>query len=457
MKSRREFLKKCCTLGAAGAAAHITRFGLMTANAQTGTPYKGLVCIFMNGGNDSNNMIVPLNTNAALHPATIAAYTAARGAIAIPQANLLPVTGGALPYGLHPALTNIRNLYTAGRAAAILNVGTLVGPMTVAQAKSNTPPFANPRNLYSHSDQTQQWHTANPTAGGGTGWGGRITDAIGLGTPFPVGVSVSGNSSLLTGVQTGGVTIAPGSNFGLTGFGTDAASTARFAAMQQILTFDSGVQLIASSAGVLGKAVTSAVEINRALTGGTPVTTVFPNSGLGQQLRQVANIMKVRAALGMDRQIFFASIGGFDNHSNLLNDQQGLLATIDAAVGAFQAALVELAIEQSVVTFTESEFNRTMNSNGTAGSDHAWGGHHFIIGGPVIGNNVYGTLPNPALGGPSDMGNRGLWLPTLSLDQYGATLASWFGVPDAALTGTPTAVFPNLVNFPVANRKLGFL
>lgn len=457
MKSRREFLKKCCTLGAAGAAAHITRFGLMTANAQTGTPYKALVCIFMGGGNDSNNMIVPLNTNAALHPATTASYAAARGNLALSPASVLPVPGGALQYGLHPALTNIRNLYTSGKAAAILNVGTLVGPMSVAQARSNTPPFPLPRNLYSHSDQTQQWQTANPTVAGGTGWGGRITDAIAVGTPFPAGVSVSGNSGLLTGVQTGGVTIAPGSNFGLNGFGTDTASQARFNAMQQILTFDSGVQLISSSAGVLSKAVTSAIEINKALAGGAPLTTVFPNSGLGQQLAQVAKIMQVRGALGMDRQIFFASIGGFDNHSNLLNDQQGLLATIDAAVGAFQAALVEMAIEQSVVTFTESEFNRTMNSNGTNGSDHAWGGHHFVIGGPVIGNNVYGKLPDPALGGPSDVGNRGLWLPTLSLDQYGATLASWFGVPDAALTGTPTAVFPNLVNFPVASRKLAFL
>lgn len=456
MKSRREFLKRCCTFGACGAAAHLTRFGLMTAQAQTTGTYKALVCIFMNGGNDGNNVIVPMNASATPgNPATYAGYQAARGALAIPQASLLAVNADGVGYGLHPALTNIRNLYQANKAAMIFNVGTLVGPMT--KATLNTSPFPMPRNLYSHSDQTQQWQTANPTVAGGTGWGGRMTDIIAAATPFPAGVSVSGNSGLLTGAQTNGLTIAPGSNFGLNGFGSDAAMQARFAALQQILTFDSGVQLISSGGGVLKRALDSAQAINAALNSGTPLATVFPNSGLGQQLAQVARIMKVRGALGMDRQIFFASIGGFDNHSNLINDQQGLLATIDAAVGAFQLALAELGIEQNVVTFTESEFNRTMNSNGTNGSDHAWGGHHLVIGGSVIGGHGYGTFPNPALGGPDDVGNRGLWLPTTSLDQYAATMASWFGVPDAALTGAAGAVFPNLLNFPVATRKMAFL
>jgi len=455
MKSRREFLKRCCSLGAAGAAAHLTRFGLMTANAQSTTGYKALVCIFMNGGNDANNMILPLNTSSAVHPVTYSQYATARQGIAIQSTAALPVSSNGVPYGLHPQLNNIRNLYNSNKAAMIFNVGTLVGPMTKSQM--NNPPFPLPRNLYSHSDQTQQWQTANPTVAGGTGWGGRMTDIIANATPFPAGVSVSGNSTLLTGAQTGGVTIAPGSNFGLNSFGNTAAMQARFTALQQILTFDSGVQLISASGGVLSKALTSAQEINAALTSGTPLTTVFPNTGLGQQLAQVARIMQVRGALGMDRQIFFASIGGFDTHSNVLNDQAGLLATIDAAVGAFQNALIELNIEQNVITFTESEFNRTMNSNNTNGSDHAWGGHHFVIGGPVKGGLGYGTFPNPTLGGPDDVSNRGLLLPTTSLDQYAATMASWFGVPDASLTGAAGAVFPNLVNFPVASRKMAFI
>jgi uncharacterized protein (DUF1501 family) len=442
MRTRREFLKRCCTVGACGAAAHLTRFGLMTANAQTTSSYKALVCIFMNGGNDANNMIVPVNTG----PYSYANYSQARGSLALAQGVLRPVnTKAGAAYGLHPAFTNIQNLYNAGKAAMIFNVGTLVRPTTKQQAQQGSVTL--PRNLYSHSDQTQQWQTANPTVAGGTGWGGRVTDVIASGTPFPAGVSVSGNSALLTGAQTGGVTIAPGSNFGLSSFGGETAMQARFTALQQILTFDSGVQLISASSGVLRKALDSAQEINAALNGGTPVTTVFPNSGLGQQLRQVAQIMQVRNALGMDRQIFFASIGGFDNHSNLINDQNGLLLTIDAAIGAFQSALGELGIEQNVITFTESEFNRTMNSNGTNGSDHAWGGHHIVVGGGIKGADAYGTFPNPALQGPDDVGNRGLWLPSTSLDQYAATMASWFGVPDAALVGGTAPVFPNLINF----------
>jgi uncharacterized protein (DUF1501 family) len=458
MKSRREFLKRCCAVGATAATAHLTRFGMMTANAQSTSPYKALVCIFMNGGNDANNMVVPLNASStAAHPATYSAYAQARGGLALGQGAVLPIGTPGGSYGLHPALTNIQRLYTQQKAAAIFNVGTLVRPTTKADIQQNLALL--PRNLYSHSDQTQQWQTANPTVAGGSGWGGRMTDVLAATAtpPFPVGVSVSGNSGLLTGQQTGGVTIAPGSNFGLNGFGGEAAMQARYTALQQILTFDSGVQLIAASGGVLKKALDSAQEINRALTSGTPLATVFPNSGLGQQLAQVARIMQVRGALGMDRQIFFASIGGFDNHSNLINDQNGLMQTVDGAIGAFQTALAELGIEQNVITFTESEFNRTMNSNNTAGSDHAWGGHHFVIGGAVRGGATYGIMPDPVLGGPNDVGNRGLWLPTLALDQYAATMASWFGVPDAALTGGASAVFPNLVNFPVGVRKLGFI
>ncbi len=153
------------------------------------------------------------------------------------------------------------------------------------------------------------------------------------------------------------------------------------------------MQLIAASGGVLNNALKSAQEINAALTSGTPLTTVFPNTGLGQQLRQVAQIIQVRNALGMDRQIFFAGIGGFDNHSNLINDQNGLMQQLDGAVGAFQAALGELAVEPNVITFTESEFNRTMNSNGTNGSDHAWGSHHFVIGGPIKGGGSLRHVP----------------------------------------------------------------
>jgi uncharacterized protein (DUF1501 family) len=449
MRTRREFLKRCCTLGACATAAHLTRFGLMSAHAQNASSYKALVCIFLNGGWDANNIVVPLTTTGE---SGYNAYAAARGQLALAQNLLRPVAAnnGATPYGLHPALQNLQALYNSRRAAIVLNVGTLVRPTTKQQYQQGSVPL--PRNLYSHSDQIQQWQTANPTVAGGTGWGGRVTDVLSSAAPFPGGISVSGNAALLVGQATSGITIAPGSNFGLTTFGTTAAMNARVAALQQILTFDSGVQLIAASAGVLSRGIRSAQEINAAISGGTPLATPFPNTTLGNQLRQVAQIIQVRGALGMDRQIFFASLGGWDHHSNLLVEQNNLLTQVDAAIGAFQTALGEMNVEQNVTTFTESEFNRTMNANATAGSDHAWGGHHFVIGGAVRGGEAYGSLPNLALQGPDDVGSRGLWLPSLSLDQYAATLASWFGVPDNALT---PGVFPNLANFAV--RKLAFL
>jgi uncharacterized protein (DUF1501 family) len=448
MRTRREFLKRCCTLGACATAAHLTRFGLMTAHAQNASSYKALVCIFLNGGYDSNNVVVPM---AASGNATYAGYAASRGALALAQNTLLPVAAdnGATPYGLHPALTNLQNLYNLRKAAIVLNVGTLVRPTTKEQYRQGSVPL--PRNLYSHSDQIQQWQTANPTVAGGTGWGGRITDLLAAGN-LPPGISVSGNAALLAGQTTAPLAISPGTTLGLTSFGNTAAMQGRIEGLQKILTFDSGVQLISAAAGVLERGLKGAQEINAAIAGLPPLQTVFPNTTLGTQLRQVAQIIQARNALGMDRQIFFASLGGWDHHSNLLVNQQALLAQVDAALGAFQTALAEINAEQNVVTFTESEFNRTMNANGTAGSDHAWGGHHFVIGGPVKGGEAYGSMPNPALQGPDDVGTRGLWLPSLSLDQYAATLASWFGVSDAALTAS---VFPNLANFPV--KKLSFL
>jgi uncharacterized protein (DUF1501 family) len=443
MPSRREFLKRCCTFGAAGATMHLTRFGLMTANAQSNSTYKALVCIFMFGGNDGNNTIVPLDGR-------YSSYSTIRGGLALGQGVLRGVnTKGAVGYGLHPRFVNLQTLYGQGKAAMIFNVGTLVKPTSKMQYQNGSVPL--PRNLYSHSDQQQQWQTSNPTVAGGTGWGGRVNDVVAPSTPFAPGVSVAGNSALLGGVTAGSVTISPGSNFGLDSFGGQTASNARFAALQNILTFDSGVQLIGSSEGVLSNALKSAQEINNALKSSTPLTTVFPNTGLGQQLAQVAQVIQVRGALGMDRQIFFASIGGFDTHSDLLVTQDPLFQQLDGAIGSFQSALGELGVEPNVVTFTESEFGRTANPSGTSGSDHAWGSHHFVIGAPVKGGDAYGTFPTLQISGPDDVSDRGVWLPSSSLDQYAATMASWFGVPDASLT----TVFPNLGNF--TSQKLGFI
>jgi uncharacterized protein (DUF1501 family) len=430
-RNRREFLKSCCGLGAAGVSAHLTRLGLVSASAQSTSTYKALVCVFFFGGNDSNNMIVPIDSR-------YAAYQAMRTTVAIPQGSLLPA--GSSGYGLHPALTNIQRLYNQQRVAMVFNVGTLFRPTTKAQL--NTNPL--PRNLYSHSDQTQQWQSSDPN-GGSTGWGGRINDLIvnqNTG-PLPPGISVNGGNSLfLSGLNTKGLNYSNVSSFGLRTFGDSTSMNARLASLQRILTFDTGLQMIASANSVVGESIQSAQQVNAALAGAPPLPVAFPNTGLGNQLAQVARLISVRGALGMNRQIFFAGMGGFDNHEDLIARHQGLMAQVDAAFNAFMATMEATGMLNNVTLFTESEFNRTGNANANIGTDHAWGGHHLVMGGAVRGG-VYGTFPTHLLRGPDDAGTRGNWIPTTSLDQYGATLGSWFGVPDADLR----MVFPNLVNF----------
>jgi uncharacterized protein (DUF1501 family) len=438
-RHRREFLKGCCALGAAGVASQLDRLGLVSAYAQAPSNYKALVCVFMFGGNDANNMIVPIDSR-------YTAYQSMRGAVALPSANLLPAdTSG---FGLHPALTNIQRLYTQQHAALVFNVGTLFAPVTKATLNSSNLP----RNLYSHSDQTQQWQSSDPN-GGGTGWGGRINDAItGVNTgALPPGITVNGGNALfLSGPVTRGLNFSNADSFGLETFGDDTASAARVGSLQRLLTFDSGLKLVSAANGVLGDSLRSAQEINAALSSAPALPVAFPNTGLGQQLAQVAQIVAVQASLGMNRQIFFAGIGGFDNHEDLVNKQQDLMATLDEAVNAFFATLEQRGVMDQVTLFTESEFNRTGNANANIGTDHAWGSHHIVLGGGVHGG-TYGTFPTHQLGGPDDAGDRGNWIPTTSLDQYAATLGGWFDVPDEGLR----TIFPNLANF--TPQRLGFI
>jgi uncharacterized protein (DUF1501 family) len=439
-RTRRDFLRNCCVLGAAGAFTQMEQFGLVTARAQDAPDYKALVCIFMFGGNDSNNMIVPIDSR-------YSAYQTMRGSVALAPGTLLPA--GASGFAFHPALTHIQRLYGQNAAAAVFNVGTLVQPTT----RATLDDIALPRNLYSHSDQTQQWQSSDPN-GGGTGWGGRVNDKIApLNTGgLPPGITVNGGNALfLSGLDTRGVNFSNASTFGLTGFGSESAMVQRVDSLQRLLTFDTGLKLVSAANGVLTESFRSAEEINAALAGAQPLPVVFPNSGLGQQLAQVAQIMSVRGALGMNRQIFFAGIGGFDNHEDLLNKHQDLMTDLDEAVNAFFSTLDAYGLTNQVTLFTESEFNRTGNANANLGTDHAWGGHHLVIGGAVHGGTTYGSFPTHQLSGPDDAGDRGNWIPTTSLDQYAATFGGWFGVSDADLDG----IFPNLRNF--STRRLGFL
>jgi uncharacterized protein (DUF1501 family) len=439
-KNRREFLRSCCLLSAAGAASQMARFGAVTAHAQAAADYKALVCVFFFGGNDSNNMIVPIDSR-------YAAYQTMRGPVALATNVLLPA--GASGFALHPSLVNTQRLFNQGQAAMVFNVGTLVRPTTRSTLNSGSLP----RNLYSHSDQTQQWQSSDPN-GGGTGWGGRIGDIIAaMNTgPLPPGIVVNGGNALfLSGPVTKGINFSNAASFGLDSFGSTRGMEARVRSLQRLLTFDSGLRLVSAANGVLADSFRSAEEINAALNSAPALPVTFPNNGLGQQLAQVAQIISVRSALGMNRQIFFAGMGGFDNHEGLLAKHVTLMADFDAAVSAFYATLDIWGVTSQVTLFTESEFNRTGNSNANVGTDHAWGGHHLVFGGSVRGGQPYGTFPTHALNGPDDAGDRGNWIPTTSLDQYAATMGGWFGVSDADLN----RIFPNLRNFPTP--RLGFM
>jgi uncharacterized protein (DUF1501 family) len=289
-----------------------------------------------------------------------------------------------------------------------------------------------------------------------SGWAGKVADkiapAFNNGALFPPILSVAGNTIFSTGDVTRPFTMSAGSTPGAQGFDTSAAAQARFLALQQLLTFDTGVSLVQAASTVTGQAIQEGVTLANALKNIPAIQTVFPaKSGVAAQLKQVAQVIAARSALNINRQIFFCSIGGFDTHSDQLGTQSALLTQLSQAMSAFYLATQELGVANNVTTFTLSEFSRTLQPGSNAGTDHAWGGHQLIAGGAVKGNAIYGTFPTLALAGPDDTGSNGRWIPSTSVDQYAATLASWFGVAGTDLPG----IFPNLVNFPTSN--LGFL
>jgi uncharacterized protein (DUF1501 family) len=268
---------------------------------------------------------------------------------------------------------------------------------------------------------------------------------------FPPVTSVAGTAIFCTGQQTEPYAIIPGTTPGLLGFDSSAPSTARLQALQQLLTFDTGVSMIQSASSITSSALADSKTLSAALASAGSLTTVFPTTGIGSQLLQVAKILKVRSALGLNRQVFFCSLGGFDTHSNQIATQQTLFSLLSPAMNAFYNATVELGLAQQVTSFTMSDFSRSFQPASGGGTDHGWGSVQMIMGGAVLGGDIYGTLPTFTPGGPDDSGNSGRWIPTTSIDQYGATLATWFGVPASDMP----LVFPNIANF--ATSKLGFL
>ena len=447
--TRRELLRMGAqSLGFLAAGGCLGRFSRLYAAASETNDYRALVCIFMLGGNDGNNLIVPIKTEKQSY----SDYIRVRGTIAgLPQNSLgvIATANGKEMYGLHARLDRLRDLYSRGKLAVVANVGTLVRPISREQYQQGA---AVPLNLFSHSDQQQQWQMASIPGAPHNGWAGRAADLVSIRSApsrFPIGVSTAGNSLFLTG-ELPEVSIING-QLGLDGSDGSIAENARDAAFQQIVKFPTGMALIQKANQVTADGLNAAKELNGALSAGSSLKTPFPSTSLGKQLQQVARVMNVRKELGAQRQIFYVAIGDFDTHTDSMRRQDVLLADMAASMSAFYDATLEMQIEQQVVTFTESEFGRTLQPSSGAGTDHAWGSHHLVMGGAVKAADVCGAFPVLALQGPEDVTGRGVWVPTISLDQYGATLASWFGVADDSLT----KVFPNLGNF--SPRKLAFV
>ncbi len=415
----------------------------IAAASNTGSDYKGLVCLFLSGGIDTFNVLVPRGS------AEYAEYARVRGAIALPNSALLPINPqglSGLQLGLNPALTGIQSLFEAGHAAYVANVGTLIQPVTKTDYNSGR---SLPLGLFSHSDQQEQWQTSMPNIHTAKGWGGRVADMLkSLNTlnSVSMNMSLTGTNIWQAGESVFEYTVG---NSGASLNGYDKANTnrrstvpIRTAAVDSQLAFEyqhllteafQSQKIDALGASGLFTSATSNVTL--------PSSVTFPNTNLGNQFKMIAKIILSRGALGQNRQTFFVEYGGWDHHNNLLSSQAAMLPEVDAAVKAFYDCLTAASLQNNVTLFTSSDFARTLSTDGD-GADHAWGGNHIVLGGAVKGQRVYGNYPSLTLNSALDVG-RGRLIPQIAVDSYFAELALWFGVPKSSLS----LVLPNIGSF----------
>lgn len=446
---RRRFLRAAAAAAAFGACPGAA-FSQGIGGTAPFPDYKALVCVFLFGGNDSFNMVVP-RSNAEYN-----AYAASRQNLAVAQGDLLPVnplTPDGSQYGLHPSMSGIQGLFESHRAAIVSNVGPLIQPINKDQFLQQSVPV--PPQLFSHNDQQDQWQSLKGNSQSNTGWAGRMADLIRTnvaGQQMATNASVFGNNLFQSANETIAYVMGPNGPIPFEAFSNSGDPNDLL--YQQRLAFERVINANYSSiyergyAEIQRRAVAAADKVGEAISDAPVLGTVFPTSQLGVQLQTVARLIAVRDTLQMQRQVFFVAAGGFDSHDNQVDDQPGLLGGVSAAMTAFYNATVELGVAGSVTSFTQSDFGRTLTSNGD-GTDHAWGGNQLVIGGAVRGRDMYGIYPALEIGGPDDVGG-GRMIPTTSADQYAATLARWFGIPDTELD----IVAPHIDNF--AARDLGF-
>lgn len=455
---RRAFLKtSAATAAAAFAGTPGAAFSQVVGGGAPFNDYRALVCVFLFGGNDSFNMLVPRSD------AEYAVYAQSRQNLAIPRDELLaisPLTSDGAEYGVHPAMSSVRQLFDDGAAAFLANVGPLLQPTTrdeFLSQSANLPP-----QLFSHNDQQDQWFSLKGKSTSNTGWAGRMADLIRssvAGQQMATNASLFGTNLMQSADETVAYVMGPGGPLAFEGFSLDPGNIGyqQRAAFRRIVAANYGSVYERGFAAVQRRAIDAADAVNAAINSAEADTVLpyFPQPGnplrtqLMTQLETVAKLIAVRSTLQMQRQVFFVAAGGFDSHDDQNQNQPGLLADISESIAAFHAATQGLTVAGEVTTFTQSDFGRTLTSNGD-GTDHAWGGNQLIVGGGVRGQDIYGSYPLLQIGGIDDVGG-GRLIPTTSADQYAATLARWFGIPDGELD----IVAPNIDNF--VTRDLGFM
>ncbi len=450
---RRRFLQHtlCAALGSSGASSALGNLANVaaatSATALQSGDYKALVCVFLFGGNDGDNTLIPYSQS------DYNAYSAARTILAVPRAQLLPIanTGtGGREWAFHPSWPEMKQLYSQNKLALVANVGPLVAPTTREQFLNESVPI--PPHLFSHNDQQVQWQTSWPDQTTRTGWGGRMADAINAlnpGSPLSMSISLAGINVFQVGNQVFPYAVSPEGAVSLWYY-NDTSTAPETVVTKAMLNAAYENLFEKTYSATFKSAIENSQRLDSMLRNAPPLRTVFPmGNKLADQLKMVAKLISVRSALGLRRQTFFCSLDGFDTHGEQLATHSNLLRQVSAALSAFYQATVELGVANNVTTFTQSDFGRTYKTNGR-GSDHGWGNHQVVMGGAVKGGTIYGAIPLHRVGGPDDTSD-GRWIPRIATDEYAATLALWFGVN----AGDLPMVLPNINRFNHTN--LGFM